>query len=413
MLFFRHLYKLKITKRSEMTNWSQRLSSKDTSFSTWPSTQTRMLPRLIILLLRRIPSRFLPSNKRRPNERAKIGIVIHNPLVDLTDIESISVVSPEDGSVALASASASGYCGGQQPRTAHQKSKMLTARVIKIYGFSHDLDSFGWCSQQEGTHEESTTHLAKQDQRHQFSSRPAWSRSIPRMCFSISKKNQGRRGDGYSMGYCNMHITHICKDEMSTTLFTLLHILCKDKNIHKKYPQVIHDGLGEGYVSLYNLCRSLNFPCLRDSNLMASDIPKQKATESKSIYIAWITRHLMEEKQRNNEISNDKALHLVMKGLHQTCRVKLTRYVNDMGGIYEVDVYSILILTTRKYSMMSKMTTPTQLEMEDVVSVEPTTNLMITSRQSTSPSCPKPWRLTLQSWKDSWRKNFSSRERQE
>ena len=76
----------------------------------------------------------------------------------------------------------------------------------------------------------------------------------------------------------NMHMTHICKDEMSTALFALLHLLCKDEKIHKKYHQVIHDDLGDRHVSLYNLCRSLNPPCLGDSNLMDSDIPKQKAT---------------------------------------------------------------------------------------------------------------------------------------
>jgi hypothetical protein len=62
---------------------------------------------------------------------------------------------------------------------------------------------------------------------------------------------------------------------------------------------------------------------------MASDIPKQKAIESKIIYIAKIIKHLMEEQLRDNDILNDKALHLVMQGLHQMCKMQLIRFVND------------------------------------------------------------------------------------
>ena len=97
-------------------------------------------------------------------------------------------------------------------------------------------------------------------------------------------------------------MTHSRKDEMSTALFALLHLLCKDDKIHKRYHQVIYDGMGNGYIALYNLCRALNLPCLGDGNLMASDIPRQKATESKSLYIARVTKHLMEEQLRGNDI---------------------------------------------------------------------------------------------------------------
>ena len=57
---------------------------------------------------------------------------------------------------------------------------------------------------------------------------------------------------------------------------------------------------------------------------MASDIPKQKATESKSLYITRVTKHIMEEQLRDNDISNDKALVLVMQGLRQKCKMPLT-----------------------------------------------------------------------------------------
>ena len=89
---------------------------------------------------------------------------------------------------------------------------------------------------------------------------------------------------------------------MSTALFSLLHLLCKDDNIHKRYHQVIYYGMGDVYIILYNLYRALNLPCLGDGNLMASDIPRQKATESKSLYIARVTKHLMEEQLRGNDI---------------------------------------------------------------------------------------------------------------
>ena len=63
---------------------------------------------------------------------------------------------------------------------------------------------------------------------------------------------------------------------------------------------------------------------------MASEIPKQKATESFSLYIARVSKHLMEEQLRDNEISNDKALHLVKEVLHPTCKRALLRLVNDI-----------------------------------------------------------------------------------
>ena len=53
---------------------------------------------------------------------------------------------------------------------------------------------------------------------------------------------------------------------------------------------------------------------------MASEVPKQKAMESKSLYIARVCKHLTEELLRGNEILNNGALHLVMQGLHPTCK---------------------------------------------------------------------------------------------
>jgi hypothetical protein len=64
--------------------------------------------------------------------------------------------------------------------------------------------------------------------------------------------------------------------------------------------------------------------------LMASEIPKQKATESFSLYIVRVSKNLMEEQLRKNEIPNDKALHLVKEGLHPTCKRALIRLVNDI-----------------------------------------------------------------------------------
>ena len=75
-----------------------------------------------------------------------------------------------------------------------------------------------------------------------------------------------------------MTMTHTCEDKMSTALCSLMHLLCKDEKIHKKYHQVVHDGLGNGYIALYNLCRFMSLPCLKDVNLMANAIQKQKAT---------------------------------------------------------------------------------------------------------------------------------------
>ena len=93
----------------------------DTSMINSPSTSTNLIE--------------ISTVEKEEKQRASEDWNHRNPSVDSTGIESVSAASSEDGSVALASASTSGYRGGHQPRTTQQKSKMLTARVTKIYGF--------------------------------------------------------------------------------------------------------------------------------------------------------------------------------------------------------------------------------------------------------------------------------------
>ena len=47
--------------------------------------------------------------------------------------------------------------------------------------------------------------------------------------------------------------SHGRRDAMSTALFAVLHLLCKDEKIHKKYHQATNNGLGDGYIAMYNI----------------------------------------------------------------------------------------------------------------------------------------------------------------
>ena len=221
-----------------------------------------------------------------------------------------------------------GYRAGQEPQSILQKNQAMTDKSKRIYG--HTLHA--------------TPLLGKIDKKGLMKNPPVtlmtetesitFLQGFHNHCQShgvfVPALGEIEKNNVMGTAWAGIGQSHGRKDEMATALNAVLHLLCKDDKIHKRYHQAIHDGLGDGYIALYNLCRTLKLPCLGDENLMASDIPKQKATEYFSLYIARVSKHLMEEQMRKNEISNDKALHLVKEGLHPTCKRALIRLVNDI-----------------------------------------------------------------------------------
>ena len=143
------------------------------------------------------------------------------------------------------------YRDGHEPRSAKQQEEAMTSRVNKIYGFPATSTPLAGELNKKDLMKNPPLTLLNDD------SSIIFLQSLVNHCQAngcyVPSLKEIKTDNPMGTAWKGLTMTHTRRDGMTAALYALLHLLCKDDKIHKRYHQVILDGMGNGYIALYNL----------------------------------------------------------------------------------------------------------------------------------------------------------------